>query len=249
MIVIKTTAILFLQLILFLLFGCSASEQVPEPGKQESFILEKEVIQTYRLNFLLYLPEDYNTQPRKWPLVLFLHGVGERGTDINLVKKHGPPKLVEEGKQFSFILVSPQCPDKTSWDTKMLVSLLDEIESKYNVDKNRIYLTGLSMGGHATWSLAIENPERFAAIAPVSARGYAQDVCVLKNVPVWVFHGAKDDIVQMKDDQKMVDELKECGGNVNFTIYPEAGHDAWTETYNNQELYDWLLSCSRNNEN
>jgi predicted peptidase len=126
----------------------------------------------------------------------------------------------------------------------MLKSLLDEIELKYNVDKNRIYLTGLSMGGIATWSLAIENPERFAAIIPISARGYSQDVCVLKNVPVWAFHGAKDDIIPLKDGEKMVNTLKECGGNVKFTVYSEAGHDAWTVTYNNPELYDWFLSQS-----
>jgi predicted peptidase len=126
----------------------------------------------------------------------------------------------------------------------MLILLLDYIESNYNVDKNREYLTGISMGGHATWSLAIQNPERFAAIIPVCARGYSQDVYVLKDVPVWAFHGEKDDIVPVSDGQKMVDALEKAGGTVKFTIYPEGNHDAWTETYNNPEIYEWLLNYS-----
>jgi predicted peptidase len=180
--------------------------------------------------------------------VLFLHGAGERGSDIEIINRNGPPRLVEEGRDFPFILVSPQCPDRSIWDNKLLIWLLDYIESNYNVDKNREYLTGLSMGGHATWSLAIQNPERFAAIMPVSGRGYPQDVYILKDVPVWVFHGQKDDIVPISDAQKMVDALEKAGGNVKFTIYTEAGHDAWTETYNNPEIYDWLLSHALDNK-
>jgi predicted peptidase len=203
-----------------------------------------EISQTYEANYLIYLPEGYETTSQKWPLVLFLHGAGERGSDIEFIKRNGPPRLIEEGQKFPFILVSPQCPERTVWDNKLLITLLDEIESKYNVDISRVYLTGLSMGGHATWSLAIQYPEIFAAIIPVCARGYSQDVYVLKDVPVWVFHGEKDDIVPISDGKKMVDALENAEGNVKFTIYPEAGHDAWTETYKNPEIYDWLLNHS-----
>lgn len=213
-------------------------------GKNIPQQFHREVLQNYDTNYLIYLPDGYDQNSKLWPLVLFLHGSGERGSDIEFVKRNGPPKLVEEGQKFPFILVSPQCPERTIWDNKLLINLLDEIESKYNVDKNREYLTGLSMGGHATWSLAIQNPKRFAAIIPVSGRGYPQDVYVLKNVPAWVFHGKKDDIVSINDAQKMVDALERAGGNVKFTIYPEANHDAWTETYNNPEVYEWLLSHS-----
>jgi predicted peptidase len=132
------------------------------------------------------------------------------------------------------------------WDNGSLIVLLDYIESYYRVDKNRVYLTGLSMGGHATWSLAIQYTERFTAIAPVCGRGYSQDCQYLKDLPVWAFHGHKDDIVPITDEQKMIDALEKVGGEVRFTIYPEAGHDAWTETYNNLELYDWMLTHSKN---
>lgn len=213
-------------------------------GKNISQQFHREVSQTYETDYLIYLPEGYESDSKQWPLVLFLHGAGERGADIEFVKRNGPPKLIEEGQNFPFILVSPQCPERSIWDNNLLIALLDEIESKYNVDKNREYLTGLSMGGHATWSLAIQYPERFAAIIPICARGYSQDVYVLKDVPVWVFHGEKDDIVPITDGEKMVRALKEVEGNVKFTIYPEANHDAWTETYNNLEIYKWLLRHS-----
>ena len=228
---------------------CSEDKDHLITGKNIAQKFHKEVNMTYDANYLLYLPDGYEKTSKPWPLVLFLHGSGERGSDIEAVKRNGPPKLVEEGRDFPFILVSPQCPERTIWDNKLLISLLNYLESKYNVDKGREYLTGLSMGGHATWSLAIQNPERFAAIISVSGRGYPQDVFVLKDVPVWVFHGQKDDIVPISDAQKMVDALEKVAGSVKFTIYPEAGHDAWTDTYNNPEVYDWLLSHSLKIEN
>jgi predicted peptidase len=217
-------------------------------GKNISQQFHREILQTYETNYLIYLPEGYESDSKQWPLLLFLHGASERGSDIELIKRNGPPRLIEEGQQFPFILVSPQCPERTIWDNKLLITLLDEIESKYNVDTRRVYLTGISMGGHATWSLAIQYPERFAAIIPICARGYSQDVYVLKDLPVCVFHGEKDDIVPISDGKKMVDALEKAGGSVKFTIYPEAGHDAWTETYNNLEIYDWLLSHSLESE-
>ena len=236
-------AILFLSVFITLLDNTFAQHK-NVTGKNVHQQFHRVVSQTYETDYLIYLPEDYETTSQEWPLVLFLHGAGERGSDIEFVKRNGPPRIIEEGHQFPFILVSPQCPERESWDNKLLITLLDEIESEYNVDKSRVYLTGLSMGGHATWSLAIQNPERFAAIIPVCARGYSQDVYVLKDVPVWAFHGAKDDIVAIEDGKKMVDALEQAGGSVKFTIYPEANHDSWTETYNNPEVYEWLLSHS-----
>lgn len=236
----------FFSSFMFVLVSMYAQQNICGKNVPQEF--KREVLETYETNYLIYLPEDYNKTSEAWPLVLFLHGAGERGSDIDFVKRNGPPRLVEEGKQFPFILVSPQCPERTSWNNKLLINFLDEIESKYNVDKNRVYLTGLSMGGHATWSLAVQNPERFAAIIPVCGRWYSQDVYVLKDVPVWVFHGQKDDIVPITDGEKMVRALRDAGGNVKFTIYPEANHDAWTETYNNPEIYEWMLSHSIDNK-
>lgn len=216
-------------------------------SQQTTHTLQTQIQLNLDINYLLYLPEGYNESNEEYPLMLFLHGAGERGNDLSIVKRNGPPKLIEEGKKFPFIVVSPQCPDRTHWDNRSLIVLLDYIENHFRVDKNREYLTGLSMGGHATWSLAIQYPERFAAIIPVCARGYSQDVYVLKDVPVWAFHGDKDDIVPITDGEKMFRALKEAGGNVKLTNYPEANHDAWTETYNNPEIYEWLLSHSLEN--
>lgn len=219
--------------------------------KQQHLKLEKEIKLKVELQYLLYLPEDYEQSEKEYSLVLFLHGAGERGNDIELVKRHGPPKLVEEGKDFPFILVSPQCPEQTRWNyqTQSLIALLDEIESKFRVDKNRIYVTGLSMGGQGTWTLALTQPNRFAAIAPVCGWTDNWEVCKISHLPIWVFHGAKDNVVPVTESQQMVDALKQCGSeNIKLTIYPEANHDAWTETYNNPELYNWLLSHSLNNK-
>jgi predicted peptidase len=216
-------------------------------GQQSEKKLQTEILTQFEIDYLIYLPDGYAESSNEWPLLLFLHGVGERGNDLNIVKRNGPPKLIEEGKKFPFIIVSPQCAERTDWDNRTLIVLLDFLESKYNIDNNRIYLTGLSMGGHATWSLAIQYPKRFAAIAPVCGRGYSQDALALKELPVWVFHGEKDDIVPIKDGKKMVKALEDCGANVKFTVYPEAGHDAWTETYKNPELYNWFLNFRSEN--
>lgn len=243
-----TYTLLFFLLFIFT-FSCSPGVSELITGKNVAQKFQREVKLTYDVNYLLYLPADYYKTSRKWPLVLFLHGSGERGTDINLVKRNGPPMLVEAGQKYQFILLCPQCPERISWDNKLLISLIDEIKSKYNVDESRVYLTGLSMGGYGSWSLAIEYPEIFAAIAPICGGGRPDDACALKDVPVWVFHGEKDDVVPIKEDSDMVDALRQCGGNVKFTRYPEANHNAWTETYNNPEFYDWLLSNSLNNKN
>lgn len=195
------------------------------------------------MDYLLSLPTDYKSK-EKWPLVLFLHGAGERGDDLNLVKKHGPPKLVENGKKFPFILVSPQCKTNRWWEPVSLTALLDDIEKKHNVDKDRIYVTGLSMGGFGTWSLAAHTPERFAAIAPIcgGADSMRTAYSIGNQIPIWVFHGAKDNVVPLKRSEELVESFKKSGVEVKFTIYPDAGHDSWTETYNNEEFYKWMLS-------
>jgi predicted peptidase len=180
-------------------------------------------------------------------MILFLHGRGERGDDVEMIKKHGISKVVEQRKDFPFITVSPQCPEDTMWplEIEALNALLDEIVARYAVDPDRIYLTGLSMGGYGAWHLATRYPERFAAVAPICGGGDPEKVCVLKDVPVWVFHGAKDPVVPLAASQEMVDALKACGGDVRFTIYPEAEHDSWTKTYEDPALYDWFLQHKR----
>jgi len=214
------------------------------PGKQRECTFK----QTVRLGYLLFLPRGYGTDPEeKWPLILFLHGMGERGDDLELVKIHGIPKIVERQPDFAFIVVSPQCPDETMWRDHHLAlkALLDETVANYAVDVHRIYLTGLSMGGYGTWSLAATYPELFAAIAPICGGGFPDFIRELKDVPVWAFHGAEDDVVKLEVGQRMVDALRACGGSVRFTVYPGVGHDSWTQTYDNPALYEWFLQHTR----
>ena len=191
--------------------------------------------------YLLYLPDGYGTEGTKWPLFLFLHGSGERGTDLGLVRKHGPPMLVEAGRKYPFILVSPQCPEDEDWSVPVVKALVDRILERHSVDRSRIYLTGISRGGKGVWNTAIEYPDLFAAIAPICGWGDSTKVSVLKDVPTWVFHGKKDPVIAFEREESMVKNLKAAGGNVRFTAYPEAGHDCWTETYQNPGLYEWLL--------
>ena len=193
---------------------------------------------------LLYLPKDYATK-ESWPLVLFLHGSGERGDDLELVKKHGPPKLISEGKEFPFIVVSPQCPKSQSWEPIELTALLDEVTRTQKVDQDRICVTGLSMGGFATWELAAFTPNRFAAIAPICGGGEPYWTRRFPHLSTWAFHGAKDEGVPLERTQEMIDALTKNGGTPKLTIYPEAEHDSWTETYNNPEFYAWLLAQKR----
>lgn len=229
-------------------FGLSAAnlradEAGAAAGKQVPAKLDAQVHVT--LNYLLYLPPGYEKQD-KWPLVLFLHGAGERGDNLDKLKLHGPPKLVDKGKQFPFIIVSPQCPNGHWWNNELipLTALLDDIESKYKVDRDRVYLTGLSMGGFGTWALAAYTPDRFAAILPICGGGEPLLARVLKTMPVWAFHGGKDPVVPVKRSQDLID-AKKSNTEAKLTIYPDAGHDSWTATYDNPEIYEWLLSHKR----
>ncbi|MGB2938002.1 MAG: prolyl oligopeptidase family serine peptidase [Phycisphaerae bacterium] len=199
------------------------------------------------LKYLLYVPDAYNRTPTKWPLVLFLHGAGERGDDLELVEKHGPPKLIAQGREFPAIIVSPQCPKDTWWTDHVaaLEALLDEIVARYRVDEDRIYVTGISMGGFGTWALAFDQPQRFAALGVICGRGDPAKAALLKHVPIWVFHGAKDQTVPLKDSQDMVEALQAAGGSPKFTVYPDAGHDSWTRTYEDPAFWEWLFAQRR----
>jgi predicted peptidase len=206
-------------------------------------------------DYLLFLPEGYDAaSTKRWPLILFLHGAGERGSDIWMVAKHGPPKIDITETNFPFIVVSPQCPAGQGWSDDVLLALLDDVENKYLVDTHRVYLTGLSMGGFGAWSIGISHPERFAALAPICGGGnfitvYLADVdnhAALASLPIWAFHGGKDPVVPTEESERMVNYLKKLGvREVKLTIYPEAQHDSWTETYANPELFKWFLQHSR----
>lgn len=215
-------------------------------GSQHVSSLGFEAAGALQPRLLLYLPADYGREPeRRWPLILFLHGAGERGKAIELVATQGLPKRLAEGVSLPFIVVSPQCPEGVRWTTPPLAKLLDEIERDHAVDPDRVYVTGMSMGGAGTWSMAATYPSRFAAIAPVCGRGDVSTARAIAHLPAWVFHGARDDTVPLRASEEMVDALRACGAEPRFTVYPDAGHDSWTATYENPELYAWLLEHRR----
>lgn len=217
--------------------------------------LQWKVTQAGELSYLIYLPKDYSaTNGQHWPLMLFLHGSGERGTDVQRAAIHGPLKLVREGREFPFIIIAPQCPEKELWQSEPLMQLLDRVAEKYAVDTKRIYLTGLSMGGYGAWALGLRHPEKFAALVPICGGANAIDAILgpgdkgaaFQSLPIWAFHGAKDDVVPLDESERIVNELKKRGvRDIRLTVYPEAKHDSWSETYQNPELYEWLARQSR----
>jgi predicted peptidase len=249
---------------------------------------QKTVTKTVDYKYLLSLPTGYDaSSDKKWPVILFLHGAGERGTDPWLVAKHGPPELIRGGTggastapkttpaapepvetpeararreqaaaalRDNFIVVSPQCPTGVWWDDDGVLGLLDEIMATHKTDATRVYLTGLSMGGYGTWSVGLKYPERFAAIVPICGGGQFRDILsapkpkrdAMLALGIRVFHGAKDPTVPLAESENMVTALKKFGAkDIDLTVYPEAKHDSWTETYNNPELYTWLLKHQR----
>ena len=216
-----------------------------EPGRQVERVLDVTVARTFTGEYLIYLPRDYDPS-RTWPLLLFLHGAGERGDDIARVAFHGPPKLIREATMdLPFIVVSPQVPEERVWSVRFLDALLEEVAATHSVDADRIYVTGLSMGGYGTWELALEFPHRFAAIVPISGGGTMPGACTLRHLPIWAFHGAQDQVVPPSQTEEFVERLHECDGHIRYTRYDDAGHDAWTRTYADPALYQWLLSHRR----
>ena len=198
------------------------------------------------MDYLLYLPPSYETSREKVPLVVFLHGAGERGHDVTDVERFGLPKLIAEGTDFPFAVISPQCPRFHWWvddlQQQLLMQLVDCAVSTYWLDPDRIYVTGISMGGFGAWRLAARYPGRFAAALPVCGGGNLEDVERLADVPIWAFHGALDYIVPPGRSEEMVDWVNRAGGQAKLTIYPDAEHDAWTPTYSDPSVFDWLLN-------
>ncbi len=248
----KTT--LLLSLLLATGVSLTQAQNPVAPTHQTIKAFQRKITKPVNADYLLFLPQDYGKDPqKKWPLMLFLHGAGERGSNVTKVAAHGPPMLVQTKANFPFIVVSPQCPEGARWDNDVLLGLLDEINASHQVDAERVYLTGLSMGGYGSWSLGLTHPEIFAAIAPVCGGGDSlkvlladpKKVASLKTLPVWAFHGGKDNVVKPEESQRMVDALRKIGNEAKLTIYPETGHDSWKEAYANEELYSWLLSHKR----
>ncbi|HVI49445.1 MAG TPA: dienelactone hydrolase family protein [Chitinophaga sp.] len=239
-----------LALCALVLLACSksgTSNPAPSPGDSTNPVSPyPEGISTQKTDtkggnvsdYLLYIPPGYNEKKNyRWPVVFFLHGVGEMGSDVNVLREAGLMK-VAAGKPF--IIVAPQCR-KGWWNPAVLEYLYKEVRNKYNVDTNRIYLTGMSMGGYGTWDWSSSFTGRFAAIVPICGGGSVSAMVRLKSTPVWAFHSANDSTVAVTETRALVQALKDLGGNVKYTEYPDGGHDAWTRTYANPDVYTWLL--------
>ena len=225
-----------------MLFSACQSTQFARESVQNT---KPESVQTQALNYMVFLPDGYDKSKQDWPLILFLHGAGERGNDIEKVAFHGLPKLARQGQLNNCILIAPQCPEGDYWDSLQqqnnLVALLAEARKKYNIDDSRMYLTGLSMGGFGTWQLGATLHDEFAAIVPICGGGNVWNARLLTEMPVWAFHGGKDPVVPVEFSENMVDQINKLGGNAKLTIYPEAGHNSWDEAYNDEQLWQWLF--------
>jgi predicted peptidase len=212
--------------------------------KSSQTAMEKEITVKTKLKFFVALPKGYEKTAEKYPLLVFLHGAGEQGTDLNTIKRNGLPKLLDAGKKFPFIIVSPQSPTNV-WQPEILNAFIDDLIATYRIDTDRLYMTGISMGGFGTWNYASTYPDRLAAIAPICGGGFDKLAPKLAKLPIWAFHGALDDRVPIAKTAEMIKAVQDAGGHPRFTIYPEAKHDSWTKTYENKGFYEWLLEHKR----
>lgn len=244
----KTLLVGWMSLVILLNGASSVWAADPEPGKQVAQTTKvvttvdgKEV--TTELRYWLALPDDYAADPNKrWPLLVFLHGSGERGDDLELVKKHGPPKLIAASEEFPFVVVSPQCPKDLRWDAAQLAKLVESLTNTHRIDPRRRYVTGLSMGGSGTWALLEDHPGLFAAAVPICGRGNPVEAEIIAKTPVWAFVGGKDKADLVQNMNELAVALRKAKGKIELTVYPDAGHDSWTVTYQNPKVYEWLLS-------
>ena len=192
------------------------------------------------ISYRTYFPNDYSEAGTPFPLLFFMHGAGETGTDLDLLERATLPRFIKEGLELPFVTVCPQCLEM--WDVRILGPLLDEVIDRFNVDPAKVYLSGSSMGGQGTWMLANVAADRVAAIAPVCPSFTLIDPENFRGLPVWVFHGAMDSVVPIEESDRMIWQLRNAGCDVKFTEYPDLDHDVWTPAYHDPELVRWLLS-------
>ena len=206
-----------------------------------------------KIGYLSYLPPAYNkNNSEDFPLLIFLHGLGETGSNLDLVARNGPPMLINQGKwpeDRPFVVISPQTSSTfyNSWGPALVNNVIDHVVSKYRIDESRIYITGLSLGGHGSWNYATQYPDRVAAVVPVCGRGNVNLACKMEDVPLWAFHNEGDNTVHVNGTKNMMDALDKCASKADqkATIYPKQGHNAWSNTYDlssGHDIYSWMLS-------
>lgn len=199
-------------------------------------------------SYLVYLPKDYYEQRKNYPLVIYLHGGSHKGTDLNLLKDYGLPYLVEQGNDFDFIIVSPQCPDNKYWSSEnWFEPLYEKVLAKYRVNTDKVYLTGISMGAYGVYTAAMDYPDKFAALVPLCGGCDDSDttrICNLKNIPIWTFHGTEDEVIPITETERIVDILGECKGNIELTPLEGEGHAIQYLYEKYPQMYKWMLKHS-----
>lgn len=219
------------------------------------------------LNYRLLIPGGYDTD-KSYPLVLFLHGAGKRGNDNEAQLKWGVTRFAEKEmmEKHPAIVIAPQVPENEFWahlnwrqsDLKteaeprlplaLSLQVVDLISGEYSVDTDRIYITGLSMGGFGTWDAIIRHPDKFAAALPICGGGDISKADQIAHLPIWNFHGALDQVVPADLSRSMMQAIRTAGGTPGYTEYPHVGHDSWIPAYNDDYVLDWLFSQSRNKD-
>lgn len=202
----------------------------------------------FDLGYFVYEPKERTDE--KAPLIVFLHGAGERGnggSDLERVKVHGLPKYIAEGREFPAVILCPQCPENMVWNNIVvsLKKLIDQVIADYNTDPHRVSITGISMGGYGSWEMGITYPDFFSAIAPVCGGGFYWRGGNLVKMPVWAFHGDKDDMVPVENSLSMVNSVNGAGGNARLTVFHNVGHGSWDDAYLHTDVIDWLISQRR----
>ena len=209
-----------------------------------------------KMQYLLYLPEGYDLPQnagKRWPLLFMLHGIGENGSNAQMLVKYGPAKMIEKGRDFPFIVVTPQHPGGSAkadklWNVELTTAMMRDVIERYRVDTDRVYLSGLSTGGLATWVIAANQPNMFAAIAPMASWGYVEEARQIAHIPVWAFHGGADMIVPKSSVEPLIEAHKAAGGETKLTIYPGVGHEAWKNAFADEALYQWFLAHKRSDD-
>lgn len=212
-------------------------------GSATGFINKEVKVGDVTRNYSLYVPRGYTTN-KEWPLIVFLHGIGERGDDGLLQTEVGIGRAIRRhADRFPCLVAMPQCPDKVFWDKveDHIDGILAQVRGEYRIDPARIYLTGLSLGGFATWIYGSKRTDTYAALMPICGGGNPEDAAALAKVPIWAFHGDADEAVPVRRSREMVQAVKEAGGNIKYTEYPGVGHNSWDSAYDDEEAINWLL--------
>lgn len=240
------------------------------PARVQTGFLDRTIeVSGKSYRYQVYVPVDFHSK-RSWPVILFLHGSGERGSDGLLQTSFGLPAAIRfKSSRFPFVVVIPQCSPDINWSAPAMeaqaMAALEATIKEFHGDRNRLYLTGGSMGGYGTWQFAIDHPGRFAAIVPIcggirapsdeselhvnlpagfAGDPYAEVARLIGKTPVWIFHGGADDSVPVEESRHMAAALKAAGANYKYTEYPGVGHNSWDKAFSEPDLVPWLLAQS-----